>query len=355
MSSKKIHIALTGGGTAGHVMPHLAMLPLYKERGWSVSYIGSAGIEKTLTESLVDTYYTIAVGKLRRYLSWQNITDVFRILKGIAQSYFILKKDRPDIVFSKGGFVSVPVAFSAWLLGIPVITHESDLSPGLANKLILPFIKKLLYSFPVSGKFFSSNAEFVGIPIRQELLTGDVETGRKLCGFKDKIPVLLVMGGSLGAQRINEALKDSLPAILSDYCVVHITGRGKGIDFDHENYRSFEFLGKELADVLALADLVISRAGANSLFELLALKKPTLLVPLAVGSRGDQIENARYLKENGIAKVLEEKDLSPSTLLSSISDLAQQKSELVSAMMSSPMTGNTQSKIMQVIESVVEA
>lgn len=308
-------IVLTGGGTAGHVMPHIAMIPAYRRNGWELSYIGSSGIEKSLIEKEGIPYHTIQTGKLRRYLSIQNFTDLFRILMGFVQSFQALRKIKPDIVFSKGGFVSVPVAYAAWLLRIPVVSHESDLTPGLANKLIAPFCRFLFYAFPDTADFIrvKDKAE-AGIPVRPSLYRGDKDRGLKRCDFDRTSRVLLVMGGSLGAERINKALQEALPELIQSWQVVHLTGKGKGIAFNHPRYKAFEFISDGLEDILAAADVVISRAGANSLFELKALKKPMLLIPLEIGSRGDQIHNAKSFAKQGWAMVLSERELSPETL-----------------------------------------
>lgn len=311
-------LVLTGGGTAGHVMPHIAMLQTYIDAGFRLAYIGSDGIEKSLMESQgeVISFHQIQVGKLRRYLSLKNLTDVFRIVVGFLQSLVILRKLKPALVFSKGGFVSVPVAYAAKLLGIPVVSHESDLTPGLANKLITPIASKLLYSFPDSKPFLpEARSQLVGIPVRRALLEGDKDRALEFLGFVDEQkPTILVMGGSLGAQKINETLLEALPQLVERHQIVHVTGKGKTIDFSHANYRSFEFLNEELGDVMALCNLVISRAGANSIFEFLALKKPMILIPLEAGSRGDQIQNADCFKKMGVARVLREADLCKSKL-----------------------------------------
>lgn len=321
--NQAIKIVLTGGGTAGHVMPHIALLPYLKQQGWTPIYIGSKGIEKNLIARYQLPFFEIRVGKLRRYLSWENVTDIFRLMIGLIQSCYFLFKIKPQIVYSKGGFVSVPVAVAAKMLRIPVVTHESDLTPGLANRIIARFSNVILYSFPETGKYLNKySAKLVGIPVRQDLLTGDASLGKKLCGFSfdSELPTILVMGGSLGAQRINDALAKALPELVKSYGVIHITGKGKGIAtyFSHPNYKSFEFLNEELKDILAAADVVISRSGANSIFEFLRLAKPMILIPLEIGSRGDQVDNARCFHEYGFAAVIREADLSEQKLLSVI-------------------------------------
>lgn len=320
----KKKIALTGGGTAGHVMPHLALLDSLRREGLQPFYVGSHGIEKELVGNLPDLpFFTIASGKLRRYFSWRNFSDVLKVLWGTLQALVILRRERPAIVFSKGGFVSVPVAVAARALKIPVISHESDVTPGLANRIIARFASKLLYSFPQTSTYLPDSAECVGLPVRPELMQGQRAKGLAFANFPPdaRDPVILVMGGSLGAQKINEALEKALPKILERCYVVHITGKGKELAFKHPRYFGVAFVKDELKDLFAATDLVIARSGANSIFEFLALRKPMLLIPLEAGSRGDQIHNAESFAKEGWATVLREKDLSPETLLQALSNL----------------------------------
>ncbi|RYZ57134.1 MAG: undecaprenyldiphospho-muramoylpentapeptide beta-N-acetylglucosaminyltransferase [Proteobacteria bacterium] len=326
-------IVLTGGGTAGHVMPHIAMIPAYKRLGWELAYIGSFGIEKSLVEKEKIPYHSIQTGKLRRYFSLQNFTDVGRILWGFVQSVYLLQKLKPDLVFSKGGFVSVPVAFAAWLLRIPVVSHESDLTPGLANRLIAPFCRFLFYAFPDTKAYIKSqDSQEAGIPVRPSLFLGDRDRGLQRLDFENGLPILLVMGGSLGAERINRALQDILPELVLHWQVVHLTGKGKSIPFSHPRYKSFEYINEGLEDIFACSDAVISRAGANSLFELKALKKPMLLIPLEIGSRGDQVHNAKSFEKQGWAMVLSEKDLSAESLKAKLKLLTESKDQQIAAM-----------------------
>jgi UDP-N-acetylglucosamine--N-acetylmuramyl-(pentapeptide) pyrophosphoryl-undecaprenol N-acetylglucosamine transferase len=320
---------LTGGGTAGHVMPHLAILTELRKAGFEPHYIGSGGIESELARKAQIPFHQIATGKLRRYVSVDNFWDIFKIIWGTAQSLILLLRLRPKIVFSKGGFVAVPVTVAAWILGIPVVTHESDYSPGLANKIIAPFSRKILYTFPETGALLSTTkAQHVGTPVRPELFAGDASIGKKLCGFTRDLPIILVMGGSQGAQRINDALAQILPELLMTFDVVHLTGKGKSVSADKAGYRSFEFLGNELKDVFAAASLVVSRAGANSIFELLALRKPMLLIPLEIGSRGDQVLNARSFSAHGWARTLGESELTSDRLLTAIKETWQSASAI---------------------------
>jgi UDP-N-acetylglucosamine--N-acetylmuramyl-(pentapeptide) pyrophosphoryl-undecaprenol N-acetylglucosamine transferase len=297
-----------------------------------VIYMGSYGLEKPLVESMGIPYYPILTGKLRRYLSWQNVVDLGRIVAGLAMALAVLVKTRPDCIFSKGGFVAVPVAWAAWILRIPVISHESDLTPGLANRLIKPIAKKILYTFPETNRYLPGDSVLVGSPIRSDLLHGDRQAGFKLCGFTDQNrPTLLVMGGSQGALRINQALEIILPKLTERYNIVHLTGKGKALNITLPHYKGFEFLSQELQHIYALCDGVISRAGANSIFELLALRKPMLLIPLEAGSRGDQILNAKSFTERGWALTLREADVTPETLEATIEALVVQSDAIKKA------------------------
>ena len=330
-------IVLTGGGTAGHVMPNLALIPELQKLGWEIHYIGSReGIEKELLAGAGLPYHPIATGKLRRYLSLKNLSDPFRVLGGLYQSFRLLKKIRPRIVFAKGGFVSVPVVIAAWLNRIPVILHESDVTPGLANRICTPFADLVCVSFPETMEHLpAGKTVLTGNPIRRFLLSGSKEEGLALCGFSPGRPVLLVIGGSLGAARINSLIRAILPQLTKDFQVIHICGRGRldpGL-VKTRGYRQFEFAGPELPHILAAADLCVSRAGANFLFELLALKKPALLIPLPkTASRGDQILNARSFAAQGFSMVLPEEEATEETLLERIHQLYRNRQELVGKM-----------------------
>lgn len=304
----KPRIVLTGGGTAGHVMPHLAMLDAYKE--FEVHYIGGKGVEKKLVTEAGVSFHEISTGKLRRYFSVENFKDLFRIVLGFLQSLQILLELRPKFIFSKGGFVSVPVAWAGACLRIPVVTHESDLTPGLATKLILPFAKKVFYTFEETRGFLPPQKSVkTGTPIRKFLLQGDRTRGLRLCGFdpEDSRPVLLVVGGSSGAQRLNTRLLSNVEALRESFRVIHLAGKDGDRGEDSKGYKGFGFVTEELADLIALADLVITRAGANAITEFLTLQKPMLLVPLYVGSRGDQVLNAQSFVDHGFAHVIDER------------------------------------------------
>ncbi|QNK59646.1 undecaprenyldiphospho-muramoylpentapeptide beta-N-acetylglucosaminyltransferase [Paenibacillus sp. PAMC21692] len=319
-------IMFTGGGSAGHVTANLALIPYFRQENWSIHYIGSVGgIERKLIEELPDVrYWPISTGKLRRYLDWNNVKDPFKVVGGLLQAYRIIRKEKPNVVFSKGGFVSVPVVIGAWLNRVPVLIHESDMTPGLANRIALPFASGICTTFPETTKSTSpGKSRYIGPVIRDELLQGKAERGRELCGFRRDKPVLLIMGGSLGARRINEAIRKQLSPLTSRFQIVHLCGKG-GVDakLESNNYRQFEYVNDELPHLLASADIVISRAGSNSIFEFLALRKPMLLIPLTKGqSRGDQILNAESFRKLGYAEVLPEEQLTPDSLLERTMDL----------------------------------
>ncbi len=331
------HIVLTGGGTAGHVTPNIALIPRLTELGYRISYIGSVdGIEKRLIEELKIPYYGIASGKLRRYFDWKNFSDPFRVLKGYGQAKKLLKNLAPDLVFSKGGFVTVPVVIAAKHQHIPAIIHESDMTPGLANRLAIPSAAKVCCNFPETVQHLPADkALLTGSPIRQELLQGDAEKAQRFCGFTSRKPVVMIIGGSLGAASINENIRRILPSLLPDLNVIHLCGAGK-LDPSLENtegYVQFEYIKKELADLFALADLVISRAGANAICEILALQKPNLLIPLSArASRGDQILNARSFERQGFSMVLEEEEITGKTLSSAIRELYHRRETYIDAM-----------------------
>ena len=331
------HIVLTGGGTAGHVTPNIALIPKLKEAGYKISYIGSYdGMERKLIEDLGIPYYGISSGKLRRYFDPKNLSDPFRVVKGYFEAKKLLKKLKPNVVFSKGGFVSVPVVLAAKACKVPALIHESDMTPGLANKLCIPSAAKVCCNFPETVQYLpQQKAVLTGSPIRKELLQGNKLAGLNLCHFNTEKPVILVVGGSTGAVKVNNAVRGILPELLKDFQVVHLCGKGK-TDKSFENkegYVQFEYISKEMRDLFAMSDIVISRAGANAICELLALKKPNLLIPLSANaSRGDQILNANSFKKHGYSAVLMEEDITPETLLAAVRDLYQKRMTYVNNM-----------------------
>ncbi len=335
-------IVLTGGGTAGHVTPNIALLPALKDAGYEVHYIGSfEGIESRLIPDFEIPYYGISTGKFRRYFDLKNFSDPFRVIKGYQDAKKILKELKPDVVFSKGGFVSVPVVRAAASLKIPCIIHESDMTPGLANKLCIPSAKKVCCNFPETLKTLpSGKALLTGTPIRSELTKGNKIAALELCGFTTNKPVLMVVGGSQGSAIINEVIRESLPKLLEDFQIIHICGKDKvdNLMLSIPGYKQFEYVKTELKDLFALADLVVSRAGANAICELLALKKPNILIPLSAGSRGDQILNAASFEEQGFSIVIKEEALDCFCLIDKIKELYQNKSQYIDKMNKSGQT-----------------
>ncbi|MDE0064554.1 MAG: UDP-N-acetylglucosamine--N-acetylmuramyl-(pentapeptide) pyrophosphoryl-undecaprenol N-acetylglucosamine transferase [Gammaproteobacteria bacterium] len=319
----------TGGGTAGHVLPAVPVMRALQRRGVEVVFIGGAdGLERRYLEGLDDVrFFGIASGKLRRYWSWRNLTDVARVLRGVWQSLRLIGRIRPSVVFSKGGHLSFPVVLAARMRGIPIVAHESDFSPGLANRLAMPFLDALCTSFPMRRPG-SLRGELVhtGSPVRPELLAGSAARGRKLVQAPAGRPVVLVTGGSLGADALNEVVVEAAPELVRECCLVHVCGPGKRTGPHLPGYRQYEFVGPDWGDMLAAADLVVSRAGSNTLFELLSLGKPNLLIPLpARASRGDQIQNADYAAEAGYSRVIQQEQLDASTLVNAVLGMLSEK------------------------------
>ena len=351
------HIILTGGGTAGHVTPNIAMIPRLQELGYTISYIGSyEGIEKKLIEEMGIPYYGISSGKLRRYFDLKNFTDPFRVLKGFGEARKLMKQLKPDVVFSKGGFVTVPVVIAASRSKVPTFIHESDMTPGLANKISIPFATKVCCNFPETvSELPADKAVLTGTPIRQELLSGDPQKALAFTGLSNDKPVIMVIGGSLGAVAVNNAVRAVLPDLLKDFQVIHLCGKGKLDESlkDTKGYVQYEYIKKELADLFALADVVISRAGANAICEISALKKPNLLIPLSArASRGDQILNARSFQRLGYSVVLEEEEITNEKMLNAIHELYENRSQYTDAMAKSKQTDSIE-QIVQLFEQAV--
>lgn len=351
-------IVLTGGGTAGHVTPNIALIPSLKQEGYEIFYMGSYdGIEKKLIGDFDIPYYGIATGKFRRYLDVKNLTDPFRVLKGYSEAKKYLKELAPDVVFSKGGFVSVPVVRAAASLHIPCIIHESDMTPGLANKLCIPVATKVCCNFPETYALLpEKKAVLTGTPIRDELSKGNKLAGLNMCGFSANKPVIMVIGGSLGAANVNKAVRDALPFLLEDFQVVHLCGKDKmdNLLLNTPGYQQFEYIKKELNDLFAMADIVISRAGANAICELLALRKPNLLIPLpSSSSRGDQLLNAKSFEDQGFSIVINEDDLTTDLLVDKVHELYSNRQSYQETMNQSGQMDSVQT-IMKLINEVQE-
>ena len=347
-------IVLTGGGTAGHVTPNMALIPELKKRGYEIHYIGSKdGIEKKLIEEMKIPYYGISSGKLRRYFDPKNFSDPIKVLKGYGEANSLLKKINPNVIFSKGGFVTVPVVLAAKRRKIPAIIHESDMTPGLANKICIPCATRVCANFPETlNNLPEGKAILTGTPIREELFSGNKRKGIEFCEFTDKKPIIMIIGGSLGSVVVNEAVRGILPALLEKFQIIHLCGKDK-IDENlkgTDGYVQFEYIKKELSDLMDAADLVISRAGANAICEILALRKPNILVPLsAAASRGDQILNAASFEKQGYSYVIKEEELSGDKLLSAVREVYSQKENYISAMAGSQLN-NSIEKIIDLIE-----
>lgn len=347
-------IVFTGGGTAGHVTPNLALIPHFVESGWEVHYIGTeAGIERGLIEPLgTVTYHAIHSGKLRRYFDLKNFTDPFRVLQGSVEAIWLMRKIAPHVLFSKGGFVSVPVVYAAFINRVPAVLHESDMTPGLANKITIPCAKVLCTTFPETAASIGSKAVYTGTPLRASLFNGSRAKGLSFLGFDGNKPVLMMMGGSSGAVSVNSALREALPALLKRFDVAHLCGKGN-VDkalAELPGYRQLEYASEELPDLYAAADLLLSRAGANALSEIHALKKPALLVPYPKeASRGDQIVNARSFEKRGFSNVLMQEELTADTLTREILRLFAEKERLIRAMEASPQSNGTD-RVIQLIE-----
>ena len=351
-------IILTGGGTAGHVTPNLALIPYLKKEGWDIKYIGSKnGIERELIEKEGIPYFAISTGKLRRYASMENVKDIFRVVEGIHEAKQLIKKLKPDVVFSKGGFVAVPVVLAAKAYKVPVICHESDITPGLANKIAMPFAKKVCTTFPETVKYIKKDKGInTGTPIRDMLFSGNKAEGLDICGFTDEKAVVMMMGGSLGSVKINNVLRKDLDSLLEKYQIVHICGKG---NFElslmgKKGYTQFEYVSEELPHIFAAADIIISRAGSNSISEFLALKKPSLLIPLsAKASRGDQILNAKSFEKQGFSMVLQEEDMNEKSLLDAVNKLYGEREKYIANMSESHLSNGTE-QVMKVIREAVK-
>ena len=333
--SKKI--ILTGGGTAGHVTPNMALIPELKKKGYEIKYVGSyTGIEKKLIEEMGVEYQGISSGKLRRYFSMKNFSDPFRVLKGFKEAKKIMKDYNPSIVFSKGGFVSVPVVLAAKKYKIPVIIHESDMTPGLANRIAMKGASVICHNFPeTAASLPDGKAVLTGSPIREELRHGDKAAGLKSLDFTPDKPVIMVMGGSLGAVAVNNAIRGALDELLDKYQIIHLCGKGK-LDESLKNipgYKQFEYVKSELTNYFAAADILVSRAGANAICEIAALQKPNILIPLSrKASRGDQILNANSFKKQGFSEVIEEEDVTKESLVNMINQVYDNREKYIDAM-----------------------
>ena len=324
-------IAFTGGGTGGHVYPGLAVIERLRERfDGRIVWIGSGKeMERKAVEAAGVEFFSIPTGKLRRSFSFRNISDGFKVAAGFFVARRLLGELRPSLLFSKGGYVSVPPCLAASSMGIPVYTHESDLSPGLATRINARFAERILVSWERTLEFLPdaqrARAVATGNPVRAAIGSGDAEAGRAWLGFKRGLPIVLALGGSQGANQVNELVTAILPELKGKAAVAHQTGSGHAPCRPADgSYRGFEFVTDELPDVLAAADMILGRAGAGTLWEGAAAGKPMVFVPLGgPDSRGDQLENARLMADAGAAVSLPGGMATPGNLLSAILPLIQ--------------------------------
>ena len=345
-------IIMTGGGTAGHITPNIALIPILQRMGYEVHYIGAKdSMEERLITPLGIPFYTVSVGKLRRYFDLKNFSDPFRVIKGVFEARKIIAKVKPDVVFAKGGFVSVPVVSGASLCGVPAVLHESDRTPGLANKLCIPLCKKICTAFPQTAEHLGEKAVYTGLPVRESLLQGDRAKGLAMCNFEDGKPVVMIMGGSQGAQAINDTLRESLDVLLETFQFIHLCGKGN-LDASLEGkkgYFQLEYANEQLPDLFAITDLVLSRGGATALFEFAALNLPVLAVPLPKGaSRGDQIDNAIDFKARGFLEHLPQEEMTKETLCAALNALYENRATYIEALQQADMAGASARVIEQI-------
>ena len=351
-------IAMTGGGTSGHVTPNIALFPGLWKNGFEIIYIGTRdGLEYNLITSEGIPFFEIQAGKLRRYIDIENIKDISKVCKGFFQAYKILKKERPDIIFSKGGFVSCPVVWAAARLNIPVVLHESDYTPGLANKISAPFATKICYAFPETVKYLPhEKSVYTGLPVRNELKEGDVFKARQFCGFLDDKPLLTVIGGSLGSAYLNEIVRANLEDLLEIFNICHICGKGKVEEtlLNINGYCQLEYVSEELKDIFTATDMFVSRAGATVIFELLSLNKPMLLIPLSKrASRGDQILNASSFSKCGYAEYAEEEDLTVKNFFDKVLGVYKNRKNYIENQQNADVFKSAD-KVINVINSVIK-
>lgn len=310
----------TGGGSGGHVTLNLNLIPIFQKNGWEIVYVGSeTGIEKELIAKIEGVkYYAIKTGKLRRYFSWQNLKDMFKIPLGVCQAAAIIHKEKPDIIFSKGGFVSFPVVVGGFLNHRKIFMHESDLTPGLANKMSLPFVSKFFTTFIDTVKYVRTPQKvcYIGPVLSDRLKNGNKDKALQVCNFTADKPIVMFVGGSLGAQSLNKAVQKNIDTLLQKFQIIHICGKNQKTDLQRDGYAQFEFVDKEFKDLLAATDIVVTRSGSNAIFEFWSLNIPMLLVPLpSNASRGEQSSNAQNFQSKGFAEILLDKDLSQDGLL----------------------------------------
>lgn len=318
-------------------------------------FVGSEnGPEKKAVESYKIPFVSVSAGKLRRYFSWHNFIDPFKIFGGFVQSFFIISKFKPQAVMIAGSFVGVPVALAAYLWRVPILIHQQDIVPGLANKLMANLSTKITVSYEPSLKDFSARKTVLtGNPIRAEFYACEPQKGRDLFSLKADLPVILILGGGTGSQALNETVENSLTGLLSFAQVLHITGRGKKINQEAENYQQFEFLTHEMTEAMCVADIVVTRAGMSTLSELVILSKPAVIIPLPLSH---QEYNAGYFQKNNAAIVLSQPSLKPEILISAIKELVfdKNKKNNLSQNISKIMDASGAAKVAQVLLKIIK-
>jgi len=331
---KQHNMVFTGGGTGGHVFPGIAIAEklLTEKEKYKIVWIGSnSGMEKEIVERYNIPFYSIPAGKLRRYFSIYNFIDLFKISAGIIYSLILLKKLKTNLIFSKGGFVTVPPVFAAKILGIEVISHESDLDPGLATKINSRFSKKMLFAYKETKENWNKTIprqELIvsGNPVRKDIFEGSIDRGRALYNIPESKKIILILGGSQGARQINTLIEDILDELTKTYFVIHQMGKLDYKESRRENYITASLFNKDFPHILAASNLVISRAGAGTLWESGVLGKPSILIPLGSGtSRGDQVRNAGFFENHGAAIVLKGRNLNSNEVLDKINELFSEK------------------------------
>lgn len=349
-------IVFTGGGSAGHVTLNLALIPWFIENGWEIDYIGSrGGMEEELVKKYKEVkYYSITTGKLRRYFSWQNFLDMVKIPFGCLEAIVLIHKLKPDVIFSKGGFVSFPVVIGGFINRKKIFMHESDLTPGLANKMSLPFVNTFFTTFPetINKIKQKQKVKCIGPALSDRLFNGSKEEGAKFANLEPSKPTIMVIGGSLGAKSLNNAIKENFENLLKTYQIIHISGKnGFNPDLKSKGYAQYEYVDKELKDLIALSDVVISRAGSNSIFELASLNKPMILVPLPnTSSRGEQSLNAKSFVNKGYGELIKDEDISnPDILFPMLEKVYKNRAVYIQKMQENPVKTTSIESICQEI------
>lgn len=330
---------MTGGGSAGHIVPNLAVAEALKEKGIDCEYLGRPyGMEASMIRNAGMEFHTMNSGRLHRSFDIDVLLTPFRVIQGVCQGIYWILKRKPVVMFCKGGFMSLPAAIAGWITGTPVVLHESDLTPGLANKLCGPFAKKICCTFEETMQYLpEKKAVYTGTPIRRSLLRGSKEKGYALTGFEndpEAKPVLMVVGGSLGAGALNDAVAENLESLLDSFRVIHLYGVDHETDPEpRDGYFPIRYASDEMADLFAITDMVLSRAGANAINEFLQLKLPNVLVPLPVGvSRGDQVLNAKQFSKLGFSYLLEQESMNSKTLMEALYYVRDHRCEYQEAM-----------------------